>query len=152
MGRTLIALLAALALVASGCGGSDDDGGGSSGGAGEQAAAATPMDAADKFIGCFDKAGFEAAHPEEGQESLFALQVEKGGYEAVPVNVTRPNAFAADAYLVFFEDEATAKKARAELGVTAAGDAPPLERGQVIAGYLDTESKTELEPAITACL
>ena len=151
MRRMLIAPLVALALAAAGCG--DPDEGGSSGGAGgEQAAAATPMEAADKFIGCFDKAGYEAVRPEEGQESLFALQAEKGGYEVVPVNVTKPGAVAANAYLVFFEDEATAKNAKDELGVTAVGDAPPLERGQVIAGYLDTDAKTELEPAISACL
>ena len=150
MARTLIALLAALALIASGCGGGDD--GGDGGGGSDKPAAASPTEAADKFIDCFDKQGYEAVHPEAGQESLFALQAKKSGYDAVAVNVAKPGSIAADAYLVFFKDEAEAQKALDDVGVQTAGDTPPLERGQAIAGYLDDDAKSTLEPAITNCL
>ena len=138
-----------LALAVAGCGGSDSDSGGSGGGDGSTESS---QGAADKFIACFKSPGYEAVKPESGQESLFALQAKKAGYDSVAVNVAKPGSIAANAYLVFFKDEAEAQKALDDVGVQTAGDTPPLERGQAIAGYLDDDSKSTLEPAISNCL
>lgn len=133
-----------LLLTAAGCGGSDDKEG--------SAKSPTPAESAEKFIGCFKHPGYQAVHPKEGEASLFALQAEKHGYDVVPVNVAKPGPLGSAAFLVFFKDASTAKKALDDLGVINPGDAKPLVRGQTIVGYLDDETKRELEPAIGDCL
>lgn len=144
-----VAVLAAVLLFAlGGCGG--DDGGSSDkpatgGAAGGQAAA-------DKFTACFKQPGYEAAAPEPGEESLFALSAKKAGYNAIAVNVAKPGSVAADAFLVFFADEAEATKAFDELAVSNAGDTAPLRKGAAVVGYLDDNSKTAVQPAIDKCL
>ena len=143
MRRLVCATALAFALGVGGCFGS---------GGGGKKAAPTPAEAANAFIKCFQKPGYQAVEPKQGQESLFAAQVKSHGYDVAPANVTKPNAVAASAYLVFFKDDAAAKKAKDEVEVTNSSDASPLERGQVIVGYLDEDSKTDLEPAIIGCL
>ena len=149
MRSTLVAVITATVLALVGCGGGDS---GKSSGAGSGGTEKSATAVADEFIACFKKPGYEAVRPKSGQESLFALSAKQHGYAAVPVNVEKPGSVAADAYIVLFKDEATARKAFDDLGARSLGDAPPLERGQAIAGYLDEEAKSALEPAITACL
>jgi hypothetical protein len=139
--RRAAAGLCALALLVGGCGGSDSDSGSSGGDA-----------AASKFVACFKQPGYEAVRPAAGEESLFALSAEKKGYEVVPVNVTKPGAVAANAFLAFFDTEANAAKAVDEVAVVGAGDVPPVQRGVAVVGYLDQASSDALGGAIQDCL
>ena len=155
MVRSPAVVFCALALLA-GCGSSDSDSDSGSGsgstattttGAGGAAAAA-----AAKFIACFKQPGYVAEKPAPGEESLFALSARKKGYSAEPVNVAKPNAVAADAFLVFFSSPEEATKAVDEVAVVGEGDVAPLVRGAAVAGFLDQSSRDAVGDAVERCL
>ena len=135
---TLVLTVAALA----GCGGGDG---------GESKKALGGAAAADAFIGCFKRPGYEAKRPKPREESLFALQANRRGFKNVPVNVAVPGSVAASAFLAFFESEERAKEAMKALAVTAVGDVPPSQRGSAVIGYLGQDDKRELEAEIARC-
>jgi hypothetical protein len=145
--RRAAAGLCALGLLVGGCGGSDSD----SDSGGDPAVQGGEL-AATKFRACFKQPGYEAVRPATGEESLFALSAEKKGYEVVPVNVTKPGAVAANAFLAFFDTEENAAKAVDEVAVVGAGDVPPTQRGVAVVGYLDQASSDALGGAIQDCL
>lgn len=153
MVRSSVALLCAAALVAGGCGSdSDSDSSSSSAGAATSPAGGAPAEAASKFIACFSKPGYEAEHPASGDESLFALSVKKRGYDSVPVNVTKPDAIAADVYLVFFASPEDATNAVREAAVVNEGDVKPVVRGAAVAGYFDQSARDAVGAAVEKCL
>jgi hypothetical protein len=145
--RSVPASLCALALLA-GCGSSSDSE--------TSSTSTTPAvdndGAAAKFVACFKKPGYRAVKPAAGEESLFALQVARKGYDVVPVNVARPGAPAADAYLVFFNSPANAAKARVEEAVVGETDVQPLVRGAAFAGFTDQSAFATLRGPIERCL
>jgi hypothetical protein len=146
-----------LAALFAGCGSdSDSDSSGSDSGSGSvptQPATVTSASAANEFISCFKQPGFEAVHPDAGNESLFAVSAKKNGYAVSPVNIAKdePGAIG-DAYLVFFDNPEAAAKALEELGTTGTGDVPPLQQGAAVVGYLDESSRESYEAAIKSCL
>ena len=147
--RRLPIVLIALALVA-GCGGDDSgDGGGTE--AKPQQSGGGPQ-AAQALIDCFRTSGYVAVEPKPGEESLFALQAKRKGYDVTPVNVQKEESIAGSAFLAFFGSQEEAKKAMDELAVTSAGDVPPQQLGRAVIGYLDEQEKASTEKGIRACL
>ena len=143
-------VLVVLGLLVAGCGSSSDDSGLGPGTTAQPSGGGAA--AAAKFIACFKQPGYAAVHPESGDESLFALSLAKRGYSVVPVNVEKPGAVAADAFLVFFESADDAAKGVDEAAVVGEGDVPPLVRGATVAGYLDQSSRDAVGPAVERCL
>ena len=131
-----IALIAALALLAAGCGsdGNQDDG-------------------AQAFIDCFKAPGYLAAKPAVGKESGFAVEAAKEGYPNAAVNIQKSkDALLASVYLIFFEDERKAQMALDQLGRETASDIPPQQRGQAVIAYTSVEDKARTEKAVNGCL
>ena len=139
--RALAPALAALVLLAPGCGDDEDP-------ARDRPKEATPA----SFLGCFEKTGYEAKRPAPREESVLAFQAKRNGYRVEPVNVSERGMLTPAAFLVFFESPAKAREGMKELGATSYGEVPPAVLGPAVVGYGDDETRAAVEPAITACL
>ncbi len=107
---------------------------------------------APAFVDCFESTGREAVVPAPGQESVFANVAASKGFDVAPVNiVARGRPLDISAYLAFFEDEATAGRARRETKATSLGG-PLVQNGNVVIGYVDEKERRAVEPATRRCL
>ena len=131
-----IALIAALASLAVGCGSDDSQNSG-----------------AQAFIDCFKVPGYLAGKPTKGKESGFALAAAREGYPNAPVNIQKSrDALIASVFLIFFEDERKAEMALDQIGRETASDIPPQQRGQAVIAYTSVEDKARTEKAVNGCL
>jgi hypothetical protein len=145
---TLLSLT--LALSAGACG-SDDSG--SSGSKNATTAAKGGASGAEAFKGCFELADYKAVTPDKTQESAFAAVARSRGFKTVAVNVVKGDeVLAPSAFLVFFDSDAEAQKAVAELKATTSGGAAPAQKGPAIIAYAYEPDKPKVQPVVERCL
>jgi hypothetical protein len=161
---TVVAALATL-MLAAGCGGDggDDENGGTpaqrtetqgteTGGREEPVGGRGGRGAAEAFVTCFDKAGFEAM-PLRGTQDPTAFVAKRKGYDVTSFLLNPEKPFEGG-YARFFASEAKRKEATREPDLNfGSADVPATdERGSAVVTYLTKDARKALKSAIDGCL